>query len=43
VVLRIEVDTRGLAQNITVRQGLGLGSMSAPWTPCADGVSARPR
>ena len=25
VMLRIEVDTRGLAQNITVRQGLGLG------------------
>jgi TonB family protein len=25
VVLRIDVDTRGLAQNITVRQGLGLG------------------
>ena len=25
VVLRIEVNTRGLAQNITVRQSLGLG------------------
>jgi len=39
VVLHIEVDTRGQAQNITVRQSLGLGLDERAMRPCAAGGS----